>query len=124
MDSEVGYFVTPRLALRFLESFQITHDGIAFQQPGQSREVSLNHDRLHRYNYLNLGGGLAFAVNESLDVFGAASKMVWGQNMHPHLGFVVGINTHFRAGGGGVVSDRTSNRRAGAAAPRPLSRLR
>lgn len=100
VDSEVGYFVTPRLAVRFLESFQITHDGIAFQQPGQSREVSLNHDRLHRYNFLNLGGGFALAINDSVDVFGAASKMVWGQNVHPHFGFAVGMNMHFRTARG------------------------
>ena len=106
VDSEVGYFVTPRLALRFLDSFQITHDGIAFQQPGQSRDVSLNHDRLHRYNFLNLGGGLAFALNESLDVFGTASKMVWGENVHPHWGVSAGANWNFRAGGGRVAPSR------------------
>lgn len=96
LDLELGYFVTPRLALRFLESLQITHDGIDFQQPGQTREVSLNHDRLHRYKFLNLGGGLVFALNDSLQLFAAGGKLVWGKNVHPHYGLGVGVNWNFR----------------------------
>jgi len=98
MDLELGYFVTPRITLRFLESLQITHNGIEFQQPGQTREVSLNHDRLQMYNFLNLGGGFGFTISESLDVFAAVSSLVWGQNVHPHRGIGVGINWHFRTG--------------------------
>lgn len=98
MDLELGYFVTPRITLRFLQSLQITHDGIVFQQPGQTREISLNHDRLHKYNFLNLGGGVGFAISESLDVFGAVSTLVWGQNVHPHRGIGIGMNWHFRTG--------------------------
>ena len=96
VDSEVGYFVTPRLAVRFLESFQITHDGLDFPYAGLSRELSLNHDRLSRNNYLNLGGGFTYAINESLSVFAAASKLVWGQNVHTNRGVAIGVNMHFR----------------------------
>ncbi|MBI4471206.1 MAG: hypothetical protein HY646_00965 [Acidobacteria bacterium] len=96
VDSEVGYFVTPRLALRFLESLQITHDGLDFPYAGLSTELSLNHDRLSRNNYMNLGGGFTYAINESLSVFAAASKLVWGQNVHTHRGVTIGLNMHFR----------------------------
>jgi hypothetical protein len=100
IDAEVGYFVTPRLAVRFLEGFQITHDGLDFPYAGLTRDLSLNHDRLSRVNLLTLGGGFTFAINESLQVFGAASKLVWGQNGHPHRGFAVGMNMHFRTARG------------------------
>ena len=99
-DSEVGYSVTPRLALRFLAGFQLTHDGldkIYTRDPASyppffrihsrptiiaalARENELNaeigqhHDRLLRSNFLSLGGGLAFRVTDTLDIFAAASK--------------------------------------------------
>ncbi|MBI4471207.1 MAG: hypothetical protein HY646_00970 [Acidobacteria bacterium] len=95
VDSEVGYFLTPRLSARFLQSFQTTHDGIVFPQE-VTLEQGLNHDRLLRYKFVNLGSGFAFAINESLDVFGTGSKLIWGENVHPPLGFSIGINMHFR----------------------------
>ena len=96
IEAEVGYFVTPRLALRFLEALQITHDGLDFSYTGYtSIDLSLNHDRIFRVNLLQLGGGFTFAINESVSVFGAASKLVWGQNGHPHRGFAIGINKRF-----------------------------
>jgi hypothetical protein len=55
-----------------------------------------NHDRLQRSNYLNLGGGINFAVNESLDVFAAAANTMWGESIHPLRGVSVGANMHFR----------------------------
>jgi hypothetical protein len=71
-------------------------------------EISLNHDRLWRYNFLNLGGGFVFALNESLQLFGSGAKMVWGQNTHPHYGFGVGVNWHFRARRGRVQANQVT----------------
>ena len=56
LDSEAGYFITPRVAARFIEAFQYTHNGIEFigsrpsvvlhdTQQG-SFNIFLNHDRL------------------------------------------------------------------------------
>ncbi len=95
VDLEVGYFLTPRLALRLHESLQTTHDGINYRQPGQTRVVSLNHDRIHRYDFLDLGGGLAFAISDSWQIFTSAGGIVWGQNVHPHTAFLIGVNWHF-----------------------------
>jgi hypothetical protein len=109
VESEIGYFVTPRLAVRFLESYQFTHDGfdlISFATPmtvarlhsdGSDipREYRRYHDQLQRGNFLNLGGGVGFALSESVEVFAAASTTVWGENIHPLRGMSVGLNTHF-----------------------------
>jgi len=95
VDLEVGYFLKPRLSLRIHESFQTTHDGINFLQPGQTRVESLNHDRIHRYDFLDLGGGLAFAIADSWQIFTSGGGIVWGQNVHPHTAFLVGVNWHF-----------------------------
>ena len=67
IDSSVGYFVTPRFAIEFLETFQYTHDGIDWNIPPfflgfrdgrpMSRDYGLNHDRLARSNALTLGVG-------------------------------------------------------------------
>ena len=64
-------------------------------------EYRRNHDRLQRSNYLNLGGGVNFAVTNSLEIFHAAAKMVWGENVHPLRGVSLGLNFHFGVHAGG-----------------------
>jgi hypothetical protein len=108
VEGELGYFITPRLSVRFLESYQFTHDGfdlLSFTPmtdalfhgtdvhiPAQYRRY---HDRLQRSNYLSLGGGVSFALNDSLEVFLDGAQMVWGESVHPLRGITVGLNTHF-----------------------------
>jgi hypothetical protein len=107
VNSEVGYYVTPRFAVRFLENFQLTHDGIDFVGPypptftihsggAINRDYRLNHDRLLRSNFLNLGAGVSFAVNDSVDLFASTARMVWGENVQRHRDVTVGANWHFR----------------------------
>ncbi|MBI4477666.1 MAG: hypothetical protein HY654_10860 [Acidobacteria bacterium] len=118
LDSEVGYFVTPRFAVRFLESLLITHDGTDFPDPRLSIPIFLlNHDRLQKNKILNLGGGVGFAFTDSLDGFAAVAGIVWGRNVHPHRGITVGMNWHFRAGSGPVSPSRHSGRNVGALRP-------
>ena len=108
VDGELGYFITPRLSLRFLESYQVTHHGIdlfSFTPMTDgvihgtniplAVEYRRNHDRLQRSNYLTLGGGVGFAFNDSLEVFVDAAQMAWGENVHPLRGITIGLNTHF-----------------------------
>jgi hypothetical protein len=109
VEGELGYFITPRMSVRFLESYQVTHDGfdlLSFTPMtdalfhGTDVHIPPNyrpyHDRLQRSNYLSLGGGVGFAVNESLEVFVDAAQIVWGESVHPLRGITVGVNTHFR----------------------------
>jgi len=110
LDAELGYFITPRLAVRFLESYQVTHDGVdvlgfspmtdaVFHGTGipLAPEYRRYHDRLQRSNYLTLGGGVGFALNDSVEVFAAAAKMVWGESVHPLRAVTLGANLHFRS---------------------------
>jgi hypothetical protein len=108
VDGELGYFITPRLSVRFLESYLVTRDGIdlytftpmtdgVFHSTGiqilpQERRY---HDQLQRSNYLTFGGGVGFALNGSMEVFVDAAKMAWGESVHPLRAVTVGVNTHF-----------------------------
>jgi hypothetical protein len=111
VDTEVGYFITPRLAVRFLETYQVTHhglDSVLFAGPNSvalihghpeiayTTEHRRNHDRLQRSNFFNLGGGVGFALNDSVEIFAAAARTVWGESVHPLRGLSVGTNLHFR----------------------------
>jgi hypothetical protein len=109
VEGELGYFITPRLSVRALESYQVTYDGFDLESftPMTSAVIHSTgveippsyrryHDQLQRSNYLTLGGGVGFALNESMEVFVDAAKMVWGESVHPLRAVTVGVNTHFR----------------------------
>ena len=111
LDAEVGYFITPRFAARFFENYQVTHNGldlILLAGPNTlsrvhgrpelpvTREQRLNHDRIQRSNFLNLGGALSFAVSDSLEIFAAGANFVWGESTHPLRALSLGANFHFR----------------------------
>ena len=108
VEGEVGYFITPRLSVRFLERYQVTHHGIDLKSFTPMTEGVIhgtdipivgeyrrNHDRLQRTNYLTIGGGVGLGLNDSVDVFVDAAKLVWGENVHPLRGITVGVNWHF-----------------------------
>lgn len=114
LDSEVGYFVTPRFALRFVESLLIVHDGTDFPDPRLGIPIfGLNHDRLQKNRILNLGAGIAFAFTDALSGFAAVAGMAWGRNVHPHRGITVGLNWRFRTGSGAVAPSRNPGPRLG-----------
>jgi hypothetical protein len=106
IDSAVGYFVTPRLAFQFIETFQYTFDGIDWVGPPDVLAVHdgtpmnldyvLNHDRLVRTNSLNLGGGVSFAFTETVGVFGTVTALAWGQNLPVPRSVTVGMNLGFQ----------------------------
>jgi hypothetical protein len=106
IDSAVGYFVTPRLAIEFVQTFQYTYDGVDWIRPPGSiglhdgrpmnRDYVLNHDRLARSNALALGGGASFAVTENVGVFGTMTKLAWGQNLPAPRSLTVGLNWSFQ----------------------------
>jgi len=106
IDSAVGYFVTPRLAIQFIQTFQLTHDGIDFVGPPDilavhdgtpfTDEHGRNHDRLVRANSLNFGGGIAFQFTERAGVFATYGKLAWGQNLPAPRSITVGMNWSFK----------------------------
>ena len=109
IDSSVGYFVTPRFAIEFLETFQYTHDGLDWNIPPffigfrdgrqMTRDYGLNHDRLARSNALTLGVGASFALTERIGVFGTWTKLAWGENLAAPRSVTVGMNLGFQTRG-------------------------
>ena len=91
IDSSIGYFVTPRFAIDFLQTFQYTHDGTDWNIPPffigfrdgrpMTQDYGLNHDRLARSNALTFGVGASFALTEKVGFFGTVSKLAWGENI-------------------------------------------
>jgi hypothetical protein len=104
-DSAVGYFVTPRLAIQFVQTFQFTVDGIDFVGPPvflalhngtpMNAQYGLNHDRLTRANALNLGAGVSFDFSPAIGVFGTVTDLAWGENIPPPLSVTIGMNWNF-----------------------------
>jgi hypothetical protein len=109
IDSAVGYFVTPHLAIQFIQTFQLTQDGIDWvglpdiivphNGAPMTDEHVRNHDRLVRANSLNFGAGVAFAFTERLGVFATFTKLAWGQNVPPPRSITVGMNWSFQTRG-------------------------
>jgi hypothetical protein len=124
IDSAVGYFVNPRLAVQFVQTFQYTHDGMDFSGDPDSVTASipsgatvtfahfLNHDRLIRSQTLNLGGGVTFAVTDSVGLFATATTMAWGRNIQRPRSVTVGANWSFQTPRAAV--------RANTGVPRPV----
>jgi hypothetical protein len=106
-DSAVGYFVTPRLALQFVQTFQFVHDGIdwtvtspfilARHDRGDfTWDHFYNHDRLARSNFLNFGGGATFAFSENVGVFATTTAMAWGHNLLRPRSLTAGLTWGFQ----------------------------
>lgn len=130
-DLEVGYFVSPSFRMFGMSSAQYTHGGLDFPPGGLAAvpaQYKLNHDVIQRVNFLNLGGGFAYSVRESFDVFGSFSRQVAGRNGHAlNRGVTIGASWSFstRARGEAVATNfgapgpryaRESGRRQGSLA--------
>jgi hypothetical protein len=106
IDSSVGYFVTPRFAIDFLETFQYTQAGTDWGIPPfgigfrdgtpMTRDYGLNHDRLARSNALTFGVGATFALTDKVGFFGTVSKIAWGANLSAPRSITVGLNLGFQ----------------------------
>ena len=112
IDSAVGYFVTPRFAVQFVQTFVHTHRGVDFNGTPDTftatvstgvpftMEHYLNHDRLIRSRLVTLGGGATYAFSDSVGVFATATTMAWGADIQrPAVSFTGGINLGFHARG-------------------------
>jgi hypothetical protein len=102
IDTEMGYFLTPRLALSGLVTYQ-RHHGDALDHDSTrgldqwTDEEFHHHDQLMRTNMLDVGLGTAFLLNGKTSVYANALHTVWGINGHPiQAGLIVGINWRFR----------------------------
>jgi hypothetical protein len=98
-DLEAGYFVTPKFRVLGLATAQYVADGIDMVAnarvvlPGIYYE---HHDQITRDNFLNLGMGAAFSLNERMDFYGSLVHTVAKRNGHAvDYGVTAGLTWSF-----------------------------
>jgi hypothetical protein len=113
IDSELVYFLTPRLTLSGLATFQKHHgrplDTDFSLGPEQwTDEEEHEHMGLLRSDLLDVGAGIAFRLNARNSVYATALHTVWGKNGHPlQAGLIVGMNFRFGTRRRNVTADDT-----------------
>jgi hypothetical protein len=91
-SGELGYFATPDIRVFGMVSGQVTHGGVDLIPSARlvwGETKWTNHDRITRENFTSVGGGMGWAVNEVVDVFGSYTTMVQAQNTHVLKGAVL-----------------------------------
>jgi hypothetical protein len=101
MEGQLGYFLMRRLSVQALGVAQVTHSGLNFPQDFPDRSPTnvrwTHHDQILAINFLNLGGGIGYAITRNWQVYSSLLTSVWGQNGHAlHTGFNVGMSWSFR----------------------------
>ena len=95
-DLQLAYFVTGRLSLRASSMWQRTYGGLTFPiSPEDAAEHGHHHDQLSRTNFWRGAGAIGYAVSPSLDVFGAWSTVIEGENTHSFRAWSVGLAWNF-----------------------------
>ena len=82
---ETGYFATPDIRVFGMVNGQTTHGGLDLFRGANlvwPANQWQNHDRITRENFLNVGGGLGWTVNDVIDVFGSYTTAVHSVNTH------------------------------------------
>jgi hypothetical protein len=95
VDLEVGYFVTPKIALRTLGAVQKTMAGVESPVPPDSPYFPV-HDRLERGHYSRIGGGVTFSVHRNFDLYFLVISTLSGKNIQAFTAPVVGVTWNFR----------------------------
>jgi hypothetical protein len=98
-DFEVGYFLTPKFRVLGLATGQYVADGIDMVANARVVLPAIyyeHHDQITRDDFLNLGMGAAFSVNERLDFYGSLVHTVAKRNGHAvDYGITVGATWSF-----------------------------
>lgn len=91
-----GFGVAPRLILRGLVDWQVSHKGPTV---AELHDVWLDHDRLLAPNYLNLGVGTSIALTRSTEVYAVWVGAVRGKR-GAHVARALAVGTSWSFGGG------------------------
>jgi len=96
---ESAYFVTPSLRVIGAGSGRIGHTGIDLPLAGAAAltpDQWLHHDQLARESYFNVGGGFAWSMTETTDLFLGYTHTVTGRNTHAtDRGLSLGLSWSF-----------------------------
>jgi hypothetical protein len=117
-EFQLGYFLTRRLSLLGTGQWMHTYQGVQIPygiiHGGLTDEQWPHHDQIGKAGLLDVGGGAAFALNGSLEVYLSLARSVQGQNSHLHAAVVtVGMSRSF----GARVERRSTGAVEGAPAP-------
>jgi len=78
---EIGHFLTDSWSARVIVSKQWTHGGIDVPVPLNS-PLFPDHDRLAAEEFINVGAGVSWTVNDRVSVYGLYMQSIEGTNAH------------------------------------------
>ena len=101
-EIQIGYFLTHRLSLLGTGQWTYTHSGVDLTfhvfHGGLNDDQWPHHDQIAKASLLDVGGGAAYAVNGSLEMFVSMARSVEGRNGHLHAAVVtIGLSRTFGA---------------------------
>jgi len=82
---EFGWYLSPRWSVKLLGHWQKTHDGLDFPKdfiPNFRNDRWYHHDQTQRIDYLNLGVGADFRINDHWGLFATYGRTVDGENTY------------------------------------------
>lgn len=98
-DWELGWFVKPRLSLRFTGAWQHSYGGIRIPLDNNLPDYHELHDRAAKSNFVRFGGGLSFSLTRSMDLHADFGNTPIGTNTHAARGLSLGLSWRFSHGG-------------------------
>lgn len=95
---EIGYFLNPDWSARLIASEQWTQGGVQIPVP-LTDPLFPYHDRLAEDEFLNVGGGVSWLINEKVSVYGLYMRANDGKNSHKvdhrvSFGMTYGVGGH------------------------------
>jgi hypothetical protein len=104
LSLETAYFLTPSIRLLAMTGGRLGHTGIdLFPNSGRvmPAEIFQHHDQISKESALNVGGGTAVSINDTMDVFASFTTTVAGRNTHAvNRGISLGLSWSFGQSGG------------------------
>lgn len=79
---EIGYFINESWSARAIVSQQWTHGGIAVPVVPMTSPLFPEHDRLAAEEFINVGGGVSWAFNDRVSLYGLYMQSIEGTNAH------------------------------------------
>ena len=120
-ESQLGYFLTPRLSLQGSAVWTHSHNGIDHDYDlfpnNLTEEQWLNHDRISRVELLDLGVNAGYSFSRSTSVTVGVGRSLWGANTHFRtvvlsIGFVKAFGTRLAAENSGGAAKLPETRKA------------
>jgi len=95
VDLEVGYFLTPSVAVRAIGAVQKTVGGVEAPVSPDSPFFP-DHDRLERGHYSRIGGGVTFSLPRNMDLYVLLVSTLSGKNVQAFTALGIGVSWKFR----------------------------